>query len=188
MATEAVEEVAEEQTGDAENPSSGGKFSLNGKTIKIGGLLLSVMLVQVAIGYFLLPGAGDSDVDDPAAVPAPEEEAASVDKTDIVEVEVGTFNSTNSKAVEGTDIHVSFAVSATVSSKNQATFEDAIKNIHPARVRQAIERVTRSSSIENLNDPDLDVLKRKIREDVNKVLGKSYIIEVIVSDYKTMHQ
>ncbi len=188
MATDTVEEAAEGLAGDTQSAGSGGKLPLNAKTIKIAGLLLAVMLVQVGIGYFLLPSSSAPDAQDSAATPLADEEAATVDKTDIVEVELGSFNSTNSKAVEGTDIHVSFTLSATVSSSNQESFEEAVKKIHPARVRQAVERVTRSSSIENLNDPDLDVLKRKIKEDVNKVLDLSYIDEVILSDYKTMHQ
>jgi len=185
VATEAVDEIAQE---DSESASSGRKFSLNGKAIKVGGLLALVMAAQVAIGFFLLPSPAATDPGDPANSAALAEEDTTVDQADLVEVEIGTFNSTNSNAVKGSDIHVSLSVAATVSSKAQQSFQDAIKTDHPARVRQAVERVVRSSTIDDLNDPDFDVIKRKIREDVNKVVDGDYIVEVIISDYKTMHQ
>jgi hypothetical protein len=183
---------AEAATSDAAAaPAARRRLRLSDKKIKIAVLLAVVMGVQVTIGYFLMPSvvthdeveAEHGDHHEAARV----EEDHGVDEEDLVEFEIGNFSSTNSNAIAGTEIHISMTVVAAVSHKNHVAFEEAVLHDHPARIRQAIERVVRSSSIENLTDPDLNVIKRKIREDVNLILGKSYIIEVIISGYKSMH-
>lgn len=46
----------------------------------------------------------------------------------------------------------------------------------------------RSSNLEDLNDPDSYVIKRKIREEINKVLTKTLIIEVVMDKFRLMPQ
>ena len=67
-------------------------------------------------------------------------------------------------------------------------FETAANQHHNARVRQAVLKVARSASLEDLNDPNLTTIKRQLREEINKVLRKSYVTEVVISDFKTMEQ
>ena len=60
--------------------------------------------------------------------------------------------------------------------------------VHSARVRQLVNQIVRRSSLEDLNDPNLSTIKRLIRQEVNRLLRKSYVIEVVISDIRTMEQ
>ncbi len=44
--------------------------------------------------------------------------------------------------------------------------------------------VPRSATREELEDPVHGTLKRLMKEEINKILGKSYIIDIIISDYQ----
>ena len=123
-------------------------------------------------------GDGSSDGDPSEAV----------DPNDGVEVEIDKFNTTNSRARLGSTLHVSFSLIAIVKPNNQAAFTEAANQAHKARVREAVVKIVRSASMDNLNDPDLSVIKRQIREAVNKVLRNSYILEVVIDDFRQMEQ
>ena len=161
------------------------------KMLKIGGAVLVIILLEAALISFFLPGKAAK----PAATPAEEAEAKpSVEADDATavadtsEVQIGNgFSCTNSRAAAGATVHVDFKLVALVAPKNTSSFETAVK-AHDARVRQAIIKVARSSSLEDLNDPNLSTIKRLIREEINKILHKSYINEVVISDFTTMEQ
>jgi flagellar basal body-associated protein FliL len=55
-------------------------------------------------------------------------------------------------------------------------------------VQQAVDKVIRSSTHDELSDSNLDRIKRRIREDINKILGNSYIQEVIITEFRMMEQ
>ena len=63
-----------------------------------------------------------------------------------------------------------------------------VKENNKARVKQAVIEVVRKSSLTDLNDPQLSTMKRMMKEAINKVLKKSYIIETVISEYRTMTQ
>ena len=176
-----------EPTLEAPAASRGGRS----KMLKIGGAVLVIILLEAGLISFFLPGKaakpGPSTAEEPAAkLPAEEEESAAL--ADTAEVQIGNgFSCTNSRAAAGATVHIDFKLVALVTSKNTGGFETALK-AHDARVRQAIIKVARSSSLEDLNDPNLSTIKRLIREEINKILHKSYINEVVISDFTTMEQ
>ena len=162
------------------------RFGLRERHLKVLGLLVIVMAVEAAGIYLLIPAPA-------ASATGAESEAGSstpaAELSDTVEVPIDPpFNVTNSRAAPGSIIHITFRLVAVVSGRQQTAFADAVNVIHSARVRQAIVKVARSSSMEDLSDPELSTLKRLIREEINKVLRKSYVIEVVISDFKTMEQ
>ena len=59
---------------------------------------------------------------------------------------------------------------------------------HKYSVRQAVEQIVRKAQREDLNDPNLSTLRRLIREEVNKVLGKSFVIEAVIHDFSMIEQ
>jgi flagellar basal body-associated protein FliL len=137
------------------------------------------MVVSVGGTYFVVGGS------------APSEEAGAKDESegpDAVEVEIDTFSVSNSVAAPGSVIHVSFKLVATVARGQETTFGELVTIGKQARVRQAVIKVARSASLEDLQDPELNVFKRQIKEEINKVLQKSYVNDVIVSTFRTMEQ
>lgn len=176
-------DVAEKPAPETAAPPAPKPPLLNGKKLKIALLLLLVMGVQVAIGYVLIPAEATPD---PNRNPAAEAEDAQLDAADIdtMEVEIGKFSATNGVGNTGDTVDVRFSVVAIVSRSQGQAFMQAATQDHEFRVREAIEKVARSSSLDDLHDPSLEVIKRKIREEVNKVLRKSYVIQVVINDLR----
>ena len=191
MATDIAEKdnvdapVPDEATSSEPEPQTG--FSLSSKKLKLVLLLFLVMGVQVAVGYMLLPEPAASQSNDPDNVDQ------AVDGTDegsidTMEVKLGTYNSTNGQTGGSSVIHVSFELTGIVARQNSQAVKKAFSETHKSRIRAAVDKVIRSSSIEELNDPDFSVMKRKIRAEINKVLPKSFIIEIVISDIRLMPQ
>lgn len=192
MATDVAQETTEpaaldEQPSEDPTPQTG--FRLTGKKLKVLLLLAAVMAVQVAVGYMLLPDPADSQTNDPDGVADSAIGDPEAENIKTVEVPVGgPFNVTNGRAAPGSVIHVSFKLTAIVAAAKSQEFQDTIKETHDARIRAAVVKVIRSSSLEELNDPDSNVMKRQIREEMNKVLQKDYVIEVVLGEIRLMPQ
>jgi len=166
-------------------PAKQGKSNM----MKIVGLVAVIILIEIGIISFFLPGSGGQ-----SSAPAEEIETSrkvddlSNDPASVAEVPIGNgFSCTNSRAAAGTTVHIDFKLVALVAADQALNFETKLKE-HDARVRQAIIKVARSTSLEDLNDPNLSTIKRLIREEINKILRKSYITEVVISEFTTMEQ
>jgi flagellar basal body-associated protein FliL len=158
------------------------RTGLLGKPVFLGVILMVVMAAEAGVLLLFLPGpTADAQSEDGHSAADPEEPQA-------VEVMVDTFSTTNARAAPGTVIHVNFKLTAVVPSGQQMAFDHAANQEHNARVRQAVLKVCRNASLDDLNDPSLTSIRRQLREEINKVLRKSYVTEVVISDYKTMEQ
>ena len=189
MATATPEETKSEAEEVAAPPAKDGFLM---KVIIVGVLLILVMGLQFFILWYFLGGEsadtqqpnGDVALDDTPTIGDP----SNPGNSNTVEVEVDNFNCANGIASQGFTIHISFRLVAIVSSNSETRFYDAVHKEHKFRVHQAVDKVIRSSSQEDLKDANLDRIKRRIREDVNKVLGNSYIQDVIVTEFRMMEQ
>lgn len=201
MATDLAEDTdvdASNLPGDGESPdqqegsetvsSPRAAFQLSRQKLKVIVLLLVVMGVQMAVGYMLLPEPAVSSMGsaDEAADGSADDSAQS--SIDTVEVSLGSFNPTKSYGSGAAIIHVSFNLTAIVATDNKEPLLEAFKETHGARIRSAVGRVIRSSNLEDLADPKLYVIKRKIREEINKVLQKTYVNEVVLDEIRIMNQ
>jgi flagellar basal body-associated protein FliL len=144
-------------------------------------ILIVVVTMVLSVGgtYFVIGGQNHRDDADSG------EEAS---EPDTVEVEVDSFSASNSLAAPGSVIHVRFNLVATVAKGQETTFAELVSKSKQARARQAVIKVARSASLEDLQDPELNVFKRQIKEEINKVLHKSYVNDVIISSFRTMEQ
>lgn len=141
--------------------------------------IVVTMVLSIGGTYFLLGSQnanGDSASDEEPSEP------------DTVEVEIDRFNASNSLAAPGSVIHVRFNLVATVAEGQETIFAELVSKSKQARVRQAVISVARSASLEDLQDPELNIFKRQIKEEINKVLHKSYVNDVIISSFQTMEQ
>ena len=164
------------------------------KFIVIGAIVLIVAIVQVVVTSLLLPGHATSDAghkhedkEHAAAEQHHGEEAADGAEGEFAEVPMGDFSFSNGTAAPGMIIHVDFKLSAVATAK-QASSLDAQLKLHQARVRQAVNKIVRMSNLEEINDPNLATIKRLVREDINRLLRKSYVVEVVITDVRTMEQ
>lgn len=190
MASELAEETIVDPDALPEEETSSRRFDFGSKKIKIVALLIVVMGVEAAAIYFLVPqpvhsgnqagnGGGETGQAGGGGI--------EVTDLDTAEESIGTFNITVNQTDSGV-IHLTFELVAIVAQDSLDPFKKAVEKVQHHRVRQAIVKVARSSSLEEITDPHLDTMKRLIREEVNKVLGKSYIIEVVFPDFKYIEQ
>ncbi|HEX6984464.1 MAG TPA: flagellar basal body-associated FliL family protein [Planctomycetaceae bacterium] len=170
-------------TAHADAPPAEGKRRL-GKPALIAVLLLVVSAGMAAAFLWLLPG-GEGHGEE-AAHGHEAGHGAEGEGPDSVEVLIDTFSTTNSRAAPGTVVHVTFKLTGVVPAGQEVAFEHAANQHHNTRVRQAVEKVARSASLDDLTDPNLTTVKRQLREEINKVLRKSYLTEVVISDFKTI--
>lgn len=184
--TELDEPDAPESSEEQAEPSGG--FKLTGQKLKVVVLLLVVMGVQMAVGYMLLPAPASTSMETEDDSTDGSSETPDASEVDTVEVDLGSYNPTNSRGPAGSVIHVSFNLTAIVASNNKEDLKKAVQDTHGARIRAAVIRVIRSSNLEDLNDPDFNVIKRKIRSEINKVLQKTYINEVVLDRIRLMPQ
>lgn len=188
-----AQKVAEEKS--AADASAPGAKPKSGKLVLIVGLVTLIIVAQAIITYILMPKAQETKPEDAqaaAAKAAPAGDSAGDDAKDApenetAEVAVGDFNCTNSTAAEGMVMQITFKLVAVASGAQAKALEDQLKAKN-AQVRQLVNRIVRSSKMEDLDDPNMGTIKRLIRQEVNKLLRKSLIIEVVISDITTMQQ
>lgn len=166
-------------TAPAEAPAAPPRKKLLGKPAFIG-LLLLVVSVGMA-GAFLVILSGGSEPEDDEEIPIQE-------VFDSVEVQVDSFSTTNGRAAPGSVIHTTFKLTAVVPLGQEIEFERLANQQNNGRVRQAVEKIVRSANLDDLNDPNLATIKRQLREEINKILKKSYVSEIVISDFKMMEQ
>lgn len=196
MATDTAEkekaEAADAESSEAlsdSSPASGGGFMK--KIIIVGVLLMMVMGMQFGILMYFFSGTSNAEpADVDGALP---EQPAIGDPSNpglgnTTEVEVGDFVCTNAVAAQGHSVHITFRLVAIVPSSMSDQFGTVAKKENKFRVREVVDHIIRSSERPDLNDPSLDMIKRRIKEDINKILGKSYINKVIIADFKLMEQ
>lgn len=164
-------------------------MKLNMKAIIIAGVVVVAMVLEAVVIFMMMPA------NSPATAAAAEDAEASVEteipegpKDDLTEVAIDSFNCTNNVVAPGSVIHLSFKVIGVVPAKLQQSFDENANKTHKTRVRQVIERIARSSSLEDLNDPNLGTIKRLIREETNKTLGRSYVSEVVITEFRMLEQ
>lgn len=183
--------VAEKET--TERPAAAPTAPLEKKPrrlLVIIGIVVVLITAQAVITYLLMPK--DSGKTDEAAVGNDSSGKASRDRLgkigdDTVEVPIGDFNCTNSTAGQGMVVHVDFKLAATTQAKHADHLTAQLKK-YQGRARQVVNKIVRSSSMTDLNDPNLGTIKRLIREEVNRMLSETLVVEVIISDMRTIQQ
>ena len=150
--------------------------------MRIAAIAVVLMAVEAVAMYVVFSPSADAEAEkDAAAAEIADGLTEIAAGSDIVEVEFSPpFAVTNSTADLGTLVHVNFELVAGVSTKNETTFRQAVEQDYKSRLRQAIVEIARSAALEDLQDPDLNQLKRRIKEDLNKTLQSSYVVEIII--------
>jgi flagellar basal body-associated protein FliL len=193
-------DVAEAPKPQSDHEGSAPAKGKSKKKILIGGIIFVVVAVQAVVTYLLIPHSSSSSA---GHKPAEKEHGAAsahesdhghdhghepeIGEGDVAEVSLGSFSFSNGTAVPGVIIHVDFKLSAVTAAKQAASLEGQVK-VHDARIRQAVNKIVRGSNLEELNDPNLHAIKRSIREEINRLLRKSYVNEVVITDVRTIEQ
>ncbi len=162
------------------------------KTIIVAVLVSVVIIGECFFAYLLIPSRGDLEKwsAEKAAKEAASGHAAHEHKHEgkpETEVELGKYNVVVHHPASNVTLRVNFHLIGTVETEEHHEFEELLaKNQHRLR-DQAIFEI-RNCQIDDLTDPGLALLKRRILAKSNDLLGKPLLRSVVFSDFSFVEQ
>jgi flagellar FliL protein len=178
---------AEEQT-----PAAATKRNSFGK-IKIVFFVVLVIAVECAVAYWYLPQTAEtaalagSAVENKGESKTTPKKEAEKEPNSQVEVDLGEFNVTAYQPASNTTLRIDFHLYGTVAAAEQKEFMTRLEeNLH--RFREQVIVTVRSSEITELTDAGLGLVKRKIMDKTNRMLGKQLLQTIIFSDFSFIEQ
>jgi flagellar basal body-associated protein FliL len=169
------------------------------KILIIAGFVGTVILAECLVAYMMIPSTADIEAKlkmqtaaeaeaapttEESATKAGEEEKTAETPTEELsqEVDLGKFNLTLHRQASDVTLKVNFHLIGTVEGKKQAENKTLLeKNQH--RLRDKIIFEVRNCDIADLTDPGLGLLKRRILEKCNEMLGKPVLESVVFSEF-----
>jgi flagellar basal body-associated protein FliL len=195
----------------AEPEQQPAKKSAIGKKLAILSVVIAVIGIECGAAYWFLSSAGNSAAQAGESAepkgegksaekgehkPAKHEgkgegkgEAAEGEKDpdEQVEVVLGEFSVTSFQPATNTTLRIEFNLYGTVNAKDQKEFLTALEeNQH--RFRDQVLVIVRSAEITDLTDAGLGLVKRKIMEKTNQMIGKPMLHSIIFSDFSFVEQ
>ena len=119
---------------------------------------------------------------DPVDELAPEEEAAAM-----VEVDLGTHSFSSYLPSRGVNLRVDFHMYGIVRGKENAEFESRYRPIEN-RFKEAVLMVIRNAEVADLTEANLGLIKRRILEKSNRLMGKALLRDVVITDFTFVEQ
>lgn len=154
-----------------------------------------VVAVECLIAYLVIPnpsqtaamaGVVTTDLEVAEGL-LPEEEPVDAELEQQVEVDLGEFNVVSFQPRTNTTLRIDFHLYGTIHPDDQAKFDEAWQeNTH--RFRDQVIVTVRGSELSELTDAGLGLIKRKILEKTNRILGKPLLQTVIFSEFSFIEQ
>jgi flagellar basal body-associated protein FliL len=162
------------------------------KTIVVAVLVAVVILTECMFAYVLIPSRGE--LEKWSAEKATKEAAAGHSTQEHkhegkpeTEVDLGKYNVIVHHPASNVTLRVNFHLIGTVLGEEHKEFEELLtKNQHRLR-DQAIFEI-RNCQIDDLTDPGLALLKRRILAKSNDLLGKPLLHSIVFSDFSFVEQ
>jgi hypothetical protein len=162
------------------------------KTIIVAVLVAVVICTECVFAYLLIPSRGDLEKWSAEKV-AKEAEHGHAEKEhkhegkSETEVDLGKYNVVVHHSASNVTLRVTFHLIGTVGHEEHHEFEELLgKNQHRLR-DQAIFEI-RNCQIDDLTDPGLALLKRRILAKSNDLFGKPLLHSVVFSDFSFVEQ
>jgi flagellar FliL protein len=115
------------------------------------------------------------------------EDAAEKSQTEELEVDLGKFDVNSYQPKANTTSIIDFHLYATIASSEKSAFNASIEQ-NKNRLRDQILVIVRSADLAELTEPGLGLLKRRILEKSNTILGKAYLRTIIFGDFSFTEQ
>jgi len=185
--------MAQEKT-TREAPATTVGGSLTGKLI-ICGFMGAVVAVECLLAFLFIPTAEEVALlaeekmtkKLPATVAQDELVVQDERAAAAVEVDLGEYTITLSQPNSNLALRVDFQLYGTVLEKEKGQLDAAMeRNKH--RFRDQILVEIRNSGVEDLSDPALGLIKRRILEKSNALLGKPLLQSVVFSQFSYIEQ
>jgi hypothetical protein len=186
------ENAIDEQPLADESAPAAGKSSILAK-IKTVAVVLLLIVAECVVAHFYLPSEADTAAMANATFGADsgnellEEEAEDEELANQIEVDLGEFSVTSFQPISNTTLRIDFHLFGTVQTDDQDEFLTLMDgNMH--RFREQVIVTVRGADITDLTDAGLGLVKRKILEKTNKIIGKPLLRTVIFSEFSFIEQ
>ena len=185
--------MAEEKT-EEEEVVKKPRISLKGNLI-ICGFMGIVVLVECVLAFLFIPSAEEvaALAEEkmtkrlPTTLGTDEVVVQGDQAASAVEVQLGDYSVTVSQANSNLSLRVDFKLYGTVIKKDKSRL-DAAMALNEHRFREQIIVEIRNSDAEDLSDPALGLIKRRILEKSNKLLGRPLLQSVVFSQFSYIEQ
>lgn len=158
--------------------------------------MVVVIVVECGVAFFLIPS--QQKIEEIAEAKVAEKVHAKPDHDDPAgdhhgeeahnkEKDLGQFGVTAFQPASNTTLRIDFHLFATITEADEVEF-DHIYASNQHRIREQVIVTVRTSEITDLTDPGLTLIKRKILEKTNRLLGKEYLQNVVFSDFSFVEQ
>jgi flagellar FliL protein len=194
MATADKKATEESAVADSSQPKP--RSSVVGKLMLLF-FMLAVIGGECAAAYVLTStyrSTGVAQAAAPAKQVAAKEKPAkepddSADKgqTEETEVDLGKFDVNSYQPKANTTSIIDFHLYATIASSDKSAFGASIEQ-NKNRLRDQVLVIIRSADLAELTEPGLGLLKRRILEKSNAILGKAFLRTVIFGDFSFTEQ
>lgn len=160
--------------------------------VKIIAFVATVVAAETLVAYLLIPSAADTTamaiaLEDPKQRPTAEdvpelplEQVAGLENG--VEFDLGEFMITLAQPDKNRTLHIDFHLYGTVPADEQHEMEARYTKFQQ-RIVEQVEIIVRSADEADLTDPGLSLIKRKILDKTNRILGKQYFQDVHLNKY-----
>jgi flagellar basal body-associated protein FliL len=119
--------------------------------------------------------------------PKETEDSAEKSQTEELEVDLGKFDVNSYQPKANTTSIIDFHLYATIASSEKSAFNASIEQ-NKNRLRDQILVIVRSADLAELTEPGLGLIKRRILEKSNTILGKAYLRTIIFGDFSFTEQ
>jgi len=174
-------------------PAKSGR-GLIGKLLIVG-LMSSVIAIECLLAYLFIPSP------DEVAALAEENMTKKLSATfatvgspagrdelkNLVEIPLGDYSITISQRGSSTALRADFTLAGTVLASEEADLSTMMIK-YPARFREIVLYEFRNSEREDLDDPELGLIKRRILEKSNNLFGKQILKTLMVPDFSYIEQ
>ena len=191
MADLRLQENEDAADGSMTSPRKGGL----GK-VKAAVFIALVIGVECAAAYFLVPSSSETaeiagatlGIDPETGKVAAKEDATKVQETaDQIEVPLGEFSVTAFQPVSNSTLRIDFQLYGTIAIKDEPEFFRRLEeNRH--RFREQVIVTIRTADITDFTEAQLGLIRRRVLEKSNRVLGKPLLRGVIFSDFSFIEQ
>jgi len=161
----------------------------------VAGFVAGIVLAECIAAYLLLPSQSDVQAwaeegrQKPTAQSGDEEDTEDTEDygKPVAEIDLGEFSVAAYQPVSNTTLRIDFHLWGTVLEKDESELNRRMsKNAN--RLRHQILVTVRSSEVPDLTDPGLGLIKRKVLEKTNRVLGKPLIQNILFSEFSFVEQ
>ena len=183
--------MADNPKNEAENGGADqGKPKKGGKIIIVG-FISTIMLVETALFFFLVPSAeevaalAEARLIQKVQQSEEEKEQAETDQNKVAEFDFGIFAETFSPIDTEQKYRVEFRLFALVKAKDLPKLESEYRD-KSGRMRHAIRMKVRNSEISELEENQLGLLQRRILATCNHLLENDILLSIGFNDYQVM--